>query len=153
MRVARPPGRVVNVVANFVWTSSLPLHAITVGDCTARFAVDDGARTLELITASRDGDLLVWNELPAMASGELGGHVAFHARCTFAVALAVHGWPLLRAGDDLDEAAIYDAGGPDVLAHKIAMFELFDRQSGFEVRAPRIPGLPYEVIARKFADS
>jgi hypothetical protein len=135
----------------FVWASDLPSHAITVGDRTARFEVAHGARTLELITASREGDLLGWNELPAMTSGELEGEVVFHARSTFAVALAVHGWPLLRAGDDLGEAGIYDIGGPDVLAYKIAMFEFFDRQSGFDVRVPHIPGLPYEAIARQLA--
>lgn len=135
----------------FVWASDLPSHAIAIGDRTARFAVDHGTRTIELIAASRDGDLLVWNELPAMASGEHGEHVVFHARGTFAVALALNGWPLLRAGDDLDEAGIYDIGGPDVLAHKIAMFEFFDRQSGFDVRTPRIPGLPYEAIERELS--
>jgi len=86
-----------------------------------------------------------------MASGELAGHVLFHARSTFAVALAVHGWPLLRAGDDIDEVAGYDIGGPDVLACRIAVFDHLDRRSGFDVRAPRIPGLPYETIARELA--
>lgn len=135
---------------DFVWASDLPAHTITIDDHTARFAVEHDAGSVELLVASRDGDLLIWNELPAMASSELGGHVAFHARSTFAVALAVHGWPLLRAGDDLDKAAIADIGGPDVLAHKIAIFEALDRRSGFDVRAPRIPGLSYEAIAREF---
>jgi hypothetical protein len=39
-----------------------------------------------------------------------------------------------------------------VLAYKIAIFDFLDRQSGFDVRAPRIPGLPYEAIARKLED-
>jgi GNAT superfamily N-acetyltransferase len=133
----------------FVWANHLPLHAITVDDHTARFAVEVDGRTLELLTASRDGDLLVWNELPAMASPELDENLVFYARGTFAVALAVHGWPLLRAGDDLDEVAGYDIGGPAVLARKIAIFDYLDRRSGFDVRAPRIPGLPYEAIARE----
>lgn len=133
---------------DFVW-ADLPPHVITVGDHTARFAVEDGASPIELITASRDGDLLIWDESPAMSSSELDGAVQFHARSTFAVALAVHGWPLLRAGDDPDDAAVYDVGGPDVLAHKIGIFEALDRRSGFDVRTPRIPGLPYEAIAAK----
>lgn len=74
----------------------------------------------------------------------------FHARSTFAVALAVNRWPLLRAG--LDEVAGYDVGGPDVLARKIAIFEFLDRRNGFDVRTPRIPGLPYEAIARELVD-
>ena len=137
---------------DFVWTGDLPPYAVTVDDHAARFTVDQDDRTLELLTASRDGDLLVWNELPAMASPELSKIVSFHARSTFAVALAVHGWPLLRAGDDIDEVAGYDVGGPDVLARRIAVFDHLDRRSGFDVRAPRIPGLPYEAIAREFED-
>ena len=78
--------------------------------------------------------------------------MSFHARSTLAVALAVHGWPLLRAGDDFDEVAGYDVGGPDVLARRIAVFEYLDRRSGFDVRVPRIPGLPYEVIAREYVE-
>jgi GNAT superfamily N-acetyltransferase len=134
----------------FVW-ANLPLHTIAVGDHTARFAIEQDARRIELLTASRDGELLVWNESPEMSSGALDHIVQFHARSTFAVALAVHGWPLLRAGDDLADAAVYDAGGPAVLAHKIGVFEGLDRRSGFDVRTPRIPGLPYESIAAEFA--
>jgi hypothetical protein len=74
--------------------------------------------------------------------------VQLRARSTFAVALAVHGWPLLRAGEDIHEAAVYDAGGPNVLAYKIGLFEAVDRANGFDVRTPRIPGLPYDAIAR-----
>jgi hypothetical protein len=87
-----------------------------------------------------------------MTSNELSDIVQFHARSTFAVALAVHGWPLLRAGDDIDDAAVYDAGGPSVLAYKIGMFEALDRASGFDVRTPRIPGLPYDAIARELTE-
>ena len=133
----------------FVWADHLPPHAITVDDHAARFAVEVDGRTVELISAARDGDRLVWDELPAMTSPELATRVAFCARSTFAVALAVHGWPLLRAGDDLAKVAGADIGGPDVLARRIAIFEYFDRRSGFDVRAPRIPGLPYEAIARE----
>jgi hypothetical protein len=134
---------------DFVWANHLPLHAITVDDVTARFAVEQDGRTVELLAAARDGDRLIWNELPAMTSPELDQSVAFHARSTFAVALAVHGWPLLRAGDDLAKAAGADIGGPDVLARRIAIFDYLDRRNGFDVRAPRIPGLPYEAIARE----
>jgi hypothetical protein len=137
---------------DFVWASHLPSFDVDVGDHGAWFAVDHDGHRLELLTASRDGDRLIWNELPAMTSGELGPDVVFHARSTFAVALAIHGWPLVRAGDDLDDVAAYDVGGPDVLARKIAIFDHLDRRSGFDVRAPRIPGIPYEAIARELED-
>jgi hypothetical protein len=38
-------------------------------------------------------------------------------------------------------------GGPEVLAHKIGVFEHLDRRHGFDVRTPVIPGLPYAEIA------
>jgi GNAT superfamily N-acetyltransferase len=132
---------------NFVW-ADLPAHTIAIDDHFARFAVEHGARRIELLTATRNGDALIWNESREMTSGDLSDIVHFHARSTFAVALALHGWPLLRPGDDLDDAAVYDAGGPDVLAYKIGMFEAMDRRSGFDVRTPRLPGLPYDAIAR-----
>lgn len=132
---------------DFVW-AGLPRHAIAIDDHSARFAVEHGGRRIDLLTAARDGEVLIWNEAPEMASDELSDVVQFHARSTFAVALAVHGWPLLRAGEDIDDAAGYDAGGPHVLAYKIGVFEALDRGNGFDVRTPRIPGLPYDAIAR-----
>jgi GNAT superfamily N-acetyltransferase len=132
---------------DFVW-ADLPAHQITIDDDSARFAVEHGGRRIDLLTAARDGDVLIWSEAREMASDELSTSVQFHARGTFAVALAVHGWPLLRAGEAIQDAAVYDAGGPHVLAYKIGVFEALDRRDGFDVRTPRIPGLPYEVIAR-----
>ncbi len=125
----------------FVWATHLPKHTITIDESTARFAIEQDACTCDQIVASRDGDLLVWNELT--------DNVLFEARSTFAVALAIHGWPLLGAGGVVNWG---DIGGPDVLAYKIALFEFLDRQDGFDVRAPRIPGLPYQAIERRFAE-
>jgi GNAT superfamily N-acetyltransferase len=136
---------------DFVW-ADLPAHRITIDEHSARFAIEHGGRRIELLTAARDGEILIWNEAREMASDELSDVVQFHARSTFAVALAVHGWPLLRAGDDIQDAAGYDAGGPRVLAYKIGVFEALDRQNGFAVRTPRIPGLPYDAIARDLED-
>jgi GNAT superfamily N-acetyltransferase len=133
---------------DFVW-ADLPSHTITIDDRAARFAVENDTRNIELLTAARDGDVLIWNESREMTSDELSGVVQSHARSTFAVALAVHGWPLLRADEDIHDAAPYDAGGPSVLAYKIGMFEAVDRASGFDVRTPRIPSLPYDAIARE----
>jgi GNAT superfamily N-acetyltransferase len=133
---------------DFVW-ADLPAHQIAIDDRTARLAIEHGGRRIELLTAARHGDVLLWNEAPEMASDELSRVVQFHARSTLAVALAVHGWPLLRADDNIHDAAGYDAGGPRVLAYKIGVFEALDRRNGFDVRTPRIPALPYEAIARK----
>jgi hypothetical protein len=36
-------------------------------------------------------------------------------------------------------------GMPEGLAYKIAVFEAVDRERGYDVRCPRIPGLDYHV--------
>lgn len=132
---------------DFIW-ADLPPHRIAIDEHGARFAIEHGGRHIELLTAARDGELLIWNEAREMASDELSATTRFHARSTLALALAVHGWPLLRAGETAQAAAGCDVGGPQVLAYKIGVFEALDRRSGFDVRTPRIPGLPYAAIER-----
>jgi hypothetical protein len=39
-----------------------------------------------------------------------------------------------------------------VLAHKIGVFEWLDRRAGFPEQQLRIPGLPYEEIARELEE-
>jgi GNAT superfamily N-acetyltransferase len=138
---------------DFVWVRDMPQYTVTVDDQMARFsiAIAQGGHNIELLTAAREREVLIWNELPELCGDGLDGATLFHARSTFAVALAVHGWPLLRAGDDLDEVAPYDVGGPDVLARKIAIFEALDRGCGFDVQTPRIPRIPYAAIAQELA--
>lgn len=41
---------------------------------------------------------------------------------------------------------IGDAGEPEGLAYKIEVFEAVDRDRGFDVRTPRIPGLQYREL-------
>jgi len=36
-------------------------------------------------------------------------------------------------------------GMPEGLAYKIAVFEAVDREHGYDVRTPRIPGLDYAI--------
>jgi hypothetical protein len=67
-----------------------------------------------------------------------------HAVGTFSVALAARGWPLLRTDASWrNRHAHADGGYPEGLAGKIEIFEAYDRKCGFEVRTPRIPGIPY----------
>jgi hypothetical protein len=133
---------------DFVWSPRLPSHTIEVGAATARFAIAEGGlEGEELITASRDGDRLLWRESPRLREEDRTSSLPFHARATFAVALALQGWPLLRSRRMFDEARGGDVGGPEVLAHKIGVFEYLDRRHGFDVRTPVIPGLPYAEIA------
>ena len=59
------------------------------------------------------------------------------ARRTFAVALAVRGFPLVRSPEAAGD------GEPEGLARQIVRFEAWDLRAGWEVRTPRIPGLSY----------
>jgi hypothetical protein len=59
---------------DFVWASDLPSYDVDVDDHGARFAVDHDGRSLELLTASRDGDRLAlcWDLVPVV-NEEVGG--------------------------------------------------------------------------------
>jgi hypothetical protein len=65
------------------------------------------------------------------------------ARSTFAVVLAMHGWPLVRSADHWEAARWSDLGQPEALAYKISIWEAGDRAHGWVVDTPRIPGLEY----------
>lgn len=129
----------------FCWRHGLPPHHIEVGEREATFGVVEGGRVEPLIVATREGDRLGWTELPRLDElrGE-GSAIPHDAPETFAVALATHGFPLIRSAEAWEKRhASSDGGAPEGLAHKIEVFEGWDRKSGYEVRAPRIPGLAY----------
>jgi hypothetical protein len=98
-----------------------------------------------ILQAARDGERLVWNELPAYAEAVAERSELRHrAPGTFALALAVRGFPLVRSAELWSERHSWSDGGePEGLAHKIEVFEAADRKSGYEIRTPRIPGLRY----------
>jgi hypothetical protein len=63
---------------------------------------------------------------------------------TFALHLALAGWPLIRSKENWERSWHWsDAGEPEGLACKIEVFEAVSRERGFDVRTPRIPGLQY----------
>lgn len=132
---------------DFTWGAEFPRHTIVVEPQEARLSVEHDTGPLTLLTATHDGTWLTVTE-DEDATARVGGEVRFYAWSTFALALAVHGWPLLGTPDEF-AAAGGDIGGPPVLARKIAIFEWIDRKQGFAVHTPRIPGLPYDEIARE----
>lgn len=137
----------------FVWITGLPRHIIDVAHDTATFSIMTDGKATELLVARRDGEKLLCEETATLKAMDAFEPVRLRAHSTFAVALAVEGWPLLPSPDAINREAGADVGGPAVLAYKIAMFEHLDRRSGFDVRTPRIPGLPYEAIARRMDES
>ncbi len=127
----------------FGWCRGLPRRVIDVGDEKARFAVIPRTREHARILATRQGDRLDWRETSAHATDkDFELHV--YGTATFALSLALAGWPLIRSDETWERRHNWcDIGEPEGLAYKIEIFEALDRQEGFVVRTPRIPGLLY----------
>jgi GNAT superfamily N-acetyltransferase len=132
-----------------VWSeSNLMMFAI----CPGHRRIDEDAGlegTREaprvLISARRRGETLIWQEhLPTGGAGESDQGPRASPASTFALWLAVSGWPLIRGSGSWGERYRWsDAGMPEGLAYKIAIFEAYARHLGFAVDTPRIPGLVY----------
>lgn len=104
-----------------------------------------GAPPVCLISPVRDGDHLIWedrrrSEPPDDVFVEPRGSV----ESTFALCLAVRGWPLIRGPNEWQQRHRWcDVGMPEGLADKITVFEAYARHCRFRVQTPRIPGLIY----------
>ena len=100
-----------------------------------------------IIDADNCGDSLGWFERVAFGSPtDDFSPVQYLAPGTFALHLALRGWPLVRSADHWAERHRWcDMGMPEGLAYKIAVFEAVDRERGYDVRTPRIPGLDYGI--------
>ncbi len=140
---------------NLVWHRALPHWSVEVRDDEARFLVHGNGRPHDspLIIACRAGARLQWQDcaLPAC-----GGEVRQMAPATFALALAVRGWPLIRSDRTWAEQwklGYSDGGDPEGLAFNIVRWEAWARHRGWRVDTPRIPGLDYpswdELAARR----
>jgi len=117
-------------------------YRIEMMDTRAVFSVLDADNWTPLIQAENRGAVLGWTELAACSMLDQTCRVL--ASGTLALHLAVRGWPLVRSTALWDNRYDWsDMGMPEGLACKIAIFESIDRQHGYEVRTPSIPGLDY----------
>jgi GNAT superfamily N-acetyltransferase len=124
----------------FCWRRDLPEHRIEVGEREARLSIVRDGEPVPVLAATREGDRLGWTALRDLQ----GEETYYHARETFAVALATHGYPLIRSDAAWEERWLSsDCGAPEGLANKIEGWEAWELQSGYQVRTPRIPGLRY----------
>ncbi len=131
----------------FFWDTRTPDPIVEVGPTEACLSVRAGAELVPLARASRHGDQLAMNDRgerfdersrdPRLGSGP------YHGCSTLCLALALHGWPLVRSKEDWDRSYYVDGSSPEALAYKIAVWEAWDRKAGFAVHTPRIPGLAY----------
>lgn len=118
------------------WKRTLPTWSLEVAGDDARFMVDGAP----LISARKHGERLEWQERGAASEA------ARFAPGTFALALAVRGWPLItsdptRAAERARGGS--DLAGPEGLAFEIPRWEAWDRAQGWRVETPAIPGLVY----------
>jgi GNAT superfamily N-acetyltransferase len=98
----------------------------------------DGTADPILIAQNR-GNWLGWDARPG------DGIDILHAASTFALWLALAGWPLIRSPETWAERSRWiDVGMPEGLAHRIAVLEETAHRHGFLVQTPRIPGLATE---------
>lgn len=126
----------------------LPDRRFTVDGDTASLDVLLQGKPHRLLSARRDGDCLVIEERPRVSG--LHENVECYAMGTFAVLLAISGWPLVR-GEDHWARRYYssDFGEPEGLAYKIGVFEDVARENGWVVDTVSIPGLEHwQVWAR-----
>jgi GNAT superfamily N-acetyltransferase len=129
---------------SFLWDAGTPRHRIEVGDREASLSVAAGEGEITLARARRRGDALELDPMDrSLERDKRLGDAWWHAESTLALALAMHGWPLVRSREQWDECYYADAGAPEALAYKIAIWEAWDRNHGWAVDTPRIPGLEY----------
>jgi ribosomal protein S18 acetylase RimI-like enzyme len=126
----------------FVWDADTPSAEVAIEGARATLAVTVGGRSVELVRAERRGDALVMLDVEDHGALRLDARFG-DAWSTLAVALALQGWPLVRSADDWRRSCWAEAGAPEGLAHKISIWEAWDRKQSWKVDTPRIPGLEY----------
>ncbi len=129
-----------------MWAPDLPAYQVEIGRSRARFLVTTGSGLEPWLEAEPQAERLGWTELPAYRSlGEekRRPEAWYDAVGTFALHLALAGWPLIRSDELWRERRYSDFGPPESLAFKIEVFEAVARRDGFVVPAPRIPGIAY----------
>ena len=128
----------------FFWDRRTPRPRIEVGEQEASLAVKLGHEDVVLARARRRGDALELDEPDeALGSDKRLGEAYWLATTTLSLAIAVHGFPLVRSQEEWDHGHYADAGAPEALARRITIWEADDRHRGFRVETPRIPGLVY----------
>lgn len=142
----------------FRWDAGAPPPVIESESDTVTLSVDANGARLVLARAERRGTQLVLNEYECSPDTDDSIRaLAWEAPSTLSLWLALHGWPLIRSTAAWDKFRYADGGAPEALAHKIVIWEAWDKAHGWHAETPRIPGLTYatweELEARWDAES
>lgn len=125
----------------FTWQPDLPPYRVEIDGSQARFLIHQEDQWRAVVTARNLGERLGWE------AGDLESLPMETSHCipgTFALHLALAGWPLVRSEKAWEHRHYWsDSGEPEGLAYKIEIFEAVFRERGFEIRTPRLPGLQY----------
>lgn len=138
--------------------SELPRYEVAFDGDTATFTwTSEGDAEASVIIATKHGERLGWREEGALAREPEGrfDEARWRADGTFALHLAMHGWPLLRSAAQWEaqlEQGYSDAGGPEGLAYKIQIWVAYAATRGWRSTSPRIPGLPMPTWAELEAE-
>jgi hypothetical protein len=134
----------------FIWYRDLPPWSVEREGDEARFVLhgDTEHQRGVAIVARRDGERLAWSQDAALMDhhDKRTGEVPYLAPGTFATWLALEGFPLFTsevAWQELLAEGWSHMGGPEGLAFTIRRWDAWQRRQGWQVRAPRIPGLSY----------
>ncbi len=128
----------------FCWFPGTPSPRFDVGPTDATLSVACDGEDVVLARARRRGEALELSLPPrSLESDRRLGEAYWHAASTFSLALAQHGWPLVRSREEWDESWHADGGAPEALAYKIVLWEAWARKHGWLVNTPRIPGVDY----------
>lgn len=131
---------------DFYSVADVPSPVLHVDSDRASLAVDVGHERIVLAQAERTLNRLSFTVLEEHADDRVQELVG-DAASTLSLALAVRGWPLIRSQKHWNDGYGADAGSPEALAYKIALWEAWERKHGFRVETHRIPGLEYPTWA------
>jgi ribosomal protein S18 acetylase RimI-like enzyme len=126
----------------FTWQQDLPPYRVEIGESEARFLIHQDDQWRVMVTAQNLGERLGWEESEDLARQPI--ELSHCIPGTFALHLALAGWPLVRSEETWEHRHHWcDTGEPEGLAYKIEIFEAMFRECGYEIRTPRLPGLQY----------
>jgi GNAT superfamily N-acetyltransferase len=136
------------------WHASLPEYRVEALGDHATFSVRRGLGWTPLLEATRQDDRLKI-ERPRLIFPFIGRRMSIlraYSLRTFAVALALGGWPLVRS-ERLRPVGWEGlrSGLPEGLAHKVEISEALARANNWEILTPRIPGVAYRELNKIIA--